>query len=866
MPVRNPFLLPTNVVPSHYNIELKPDLGKFTFSGSEKITVQVKQTTRRIVLHSVDLKIARAQIVQKGSGAEQAAAKIRYDAKMEAAVIDFPKPLKKGAAVLALEFTGELNDKMHGFYRTAYTVNGEKHWGAATQFEATDARRAFPCWDEPAAKATFRIALDVPRHLTALSNMPIVAESPAGEGRKRVQYDTTPIMSTYLVAIVVAELECIEGKDSKGVPIRIWTSLGKKEQGRFALDQSTHTLAYFADWFGIPYAFPKLDQVALPDFASGAMENWGLVTYRETALLVDPVNSSQAARLRVASVVDHELAHQWFGNYTTMDWWTDLWLNEGFASYMGPKATDHCHPSWETWMTFVHDEYVAALHEDSLRNTHPVEVQVKNPHEIREVFDAISYSKGSVVNRMVEHYLGEESFRKGLNRYLSVNAFGNAATMDLWSALEKVSGKPIKKMMAGYTRQPGYPVLMVKSQRKKVGGHNLLQLDLEQKRFFIDGSRDSKKTLWQIPVGVQVGSPAGAKGEPTYETMTKRTHRMTVEANEGEWVKINPRQSGFYRTAYPDEMLDHLITAVVEKQLPAVDRLCLLDDAFALARAGVVRSSSALRVLEAYRFETDFSVWLTVAGVFGSLDNQLSREKFHLKLTAAAREFFAPIAFEMGWERRPQDGHLDMMLRSMALRQLGAYGDAATIAEARKRFKKFLAGDPLDPDLRQPVYSLIAENGGAREWEQLRKLYRSTDLHEEKTRVLRACGNFRDKKILGEYLEFALSSEVRSQDTWLALANAASHPLGRGLAWRFLKKNWKTFVTRYHGGGLNLLNRCIAVCTGFTSKAELADAEKFLKSRRGPGMERAIDKSLEAIRSNVKWLERDRNDLRSYFS
>jgi puromycin-sensitive aminopeptidase len=863
MAVRNPFLLPADVLPSHYDISLKPDLTAFTFAGSERITLSVRKPTKRVVLHAVELKISKAAVAQ--GGAEQPAAKIRYDAKLEAAVIEFAKPLKKGEAVLSLDFTGELNDKMHGFYRTAYTADGEKRWGAATQFEATDARRCFPCWDEPAAKASFRIALDVPEHMTALSNMPIVSETSAGAGRKLLQYDTTPKMSTYLVAIVVAELECIEGQDAKGVPVRIWTSPGKKEQGRFALAQTIHTLSYFADWFGVPYAFPKLDQVALPDFASGAMENWGLVTYRETALLVDEQNSSQAARLRVASVVDHELAHQWFGNYTTMEWWTDLWLNEGFASYMGPKATDHCHPAWDTWMTFANDEYLAGLHEDALRSTHPIEVPVKNPAEIREIFDAISYSKGASVNRMLEHYLGEAAFRKGLNRYLTENAFANAESMDLWGALEKVSGKPVKKMMSSYTRQPGYPVLLVKSQRKKAGGKHLLQLDLEQRRFFVDGSRDAQKLLWHVPVGVQVGGN-GKPGEPAYEAMSKRTHRLTVEADENNWVKLNPGRSGFYRVAYPDDMLDHLINAIVEKQMPAVDRMCLLDDSFALARAGYMKTSSALRVLEAFRFETDYNVWLSIAGSLGSLDNLLAREKFHGKLTSAARELFAPIAFELGWQSREKDGHLEKLLRPLVLRNLGGYGDKATIAEAQKRFKAFLAGGSLDPDVRQPVYSLVAENGGPREWDQLRKLYVASELHEEKNRILRACGNFKDRKIIGEYLSFALSENVRSQDTWLALASAASHPVGREEAWRFLKKNWKTFVDRYHGGGLNLLNRCIAVCSGFTTKKDLADAEKFLKARKAQGMERAINKSLEAIRSNIKWLERDRKDLSSYFA
>ncbi|MBI2818879.1 MAG: M1 family metallopeptidase [Acidobacteria bacterium] len=664
-------------------------------------------------------------------------------------------------------------------------------------------------------------------------------------------------MPTYLLAFVVAELDCLEANDVNGVPVRVWTRPGVKEQGRFALEQGCHTLAYFAGWFGIPYAFPKLDMVALPDFAAGAMENWGLVTYRETALLIDPVNSSQAARQRVAAVVDHELAHQWFGNYTTMEWWTDLWLNEGFASYMGPKATDHRFPAWDIWTQFLTDDYLSALHEDSLKSTHPVEVPVKNPHEIREVFDAISYSKGSVVNRMVEHYLGEDNFRQGLNRYLASHAYGNATTMDLWASLEKVSGKPIKKMMAGYTRQPGYPVLIVGSRQRD----GELQLALEQKRFLVDGSRDPQQLLWQIPVGVQ----AAGSLRPQFETMKGRRLRLSLNVREGAWVKLNPGQSGFYRTAYSEELWDRLIPAVASKALPTVDRLGLLDDAFALARAGTWKTSSALRVLEAYRSETDFSLWMVIAGVLGSLDNLTARERFHEKFLASACDFFVPIAARMGWEKKPTDGHLEAMLRSLAIRNIGGYGHAATIAEARDRFGRFLKDGILDPDLRQPVYSLVAENGHAKEWNQLRKLYKSSDLQEEKTRILRAAGNCRDEHVLGELLDFSLSDQVRFQDTWIVVVGAASHPAGRTLAWKFVKKNWKTFTGRYLGGGLNLLNRIVGITAGFTTTEQLEDAEAFFKRHRAQGIERAVNKSLELVRSNVRWLERDRSDLENYF-
>jgi puromycin-sensitive aminopeptidase len=854
----NPFLLPRCIEPVHYDIDLQADLEKFTFSGSETIKILIQQPTSTVTLHALDLRVKKAEIRSPLGSAPITAKRKSRSRKMETLTFDFGQTLQPGEAELRLEFKGELNDKMHGFYRTSYTVNGQKKWGAATQFEATDARRAFPCWDEPERKATFTAKLTVPEHLTALSNMPARQETKTGNGWKSIEFEKTPRMSSYLLAFVIADLEFVEGKDRHGVPIRVWTSPGKREHGRFALEEACHTVPYFADWFGIPYAFPKLDMVALPDFAAGAMENWGLITYRETALLIDPENSSAAARQRVADVVDHELAHQWFGNYTTMKWWTDLWLNEGFASYMGPKATDHNIPEWDTWTQYVAQRYMAALHEDALRNTHPVEVPVRNPNEIREVFDAISYSKGSVVNRMLEHYLGEDNFRKGLNLYLTRHAFANATTDDLWKAIEEASGKPVQDMMASYTRQPGFPVLIVKDPRKKKPQH----LDVEQKRFLVDGGRDAKRMLWQIPIGILTSGST----QPVFEYMEGRRHKLPLPAGDHGWIKLNPGQSGFYRVAYPKGMWLKLAGAVAAGQMPTVDRLGILDDAFALARAAYLATSTALSVLKAYQSEKDYSVWTTIAGIFGTLDNLLSGDPDRSPFHEGARQFFLTIASEKGWEKMPADGHLDVLLRSLALRNLGGYGDTAAIEEARQRFAMFRRQEKLDPDLRQTVYSLVAENGGGKEWEELLGVYNSTDLHEERVRVLHAAGSCREAAVLKNLLQFSLSENVRYQDTPIVLGSVASHSVGRPLAWEFVKEHWQTFVDRYHGGGIGLLSRMIGIPGGFTSKEQLQDAENFYQTHHVPGTERAVKKTLEILRSNIAWLERDGNEIREYFA
>lgn len=850
-----PYRLPRNVKPIHYHLEIQPDLSKFVFSGKERVTVDIKESTSVITMHCVNLKIHKAYLIQNDR--IEKVGRISTNKKKETITLFLNREIQ-GRAELYLEFEGTINEKMHGFYRTSYTINGTKRYGAATQFEATDARRAFPCWDEPDRKARFSLTLIVPKNLTALSNMPIVREEYVGDSLKRVIYDTTPPMSTYLLAFVVAELESIEAIDRNGIPIRVWTTIGKKEQGRFALECALHTLPYFADWFGIGYSFPKLDMVAIPDFAAGAMENWGLITYRETALLVDPQNSATSAKQRVAEVVDHELAHQWFGNLVTMAWWDDLWLNEGFASYMGPKAVDHQFPEWDIWTQFVADDFIGALFKDSLKNTHPVEVPVKEPHEINEIFDAITYRKGSVVNRMIEHYLGEEDFRRGLNSYLNRYAYGNAKTKDLWQVLEEVSGKPVRDIMESYTKQPGYPLLTVKVKESSKGK---LMLELEQRRFLIDGSKDKKNLLWKIPVGILTSSMS----EPIFEYMKERKMKLSVKLENNEWIKLNPYQSGFYRVLYPQELLKRLIEAIRNGSLSTIDRLGFLDDVFALSLAGFMKTSQALGVLTAYQNETNFSVWTVISKNIKFIDNLIAEEPWKDTFDSFVRDLFRPIGLIKGWEKSNQDTHLDIMLRSLVLRNLGVYGDIPTIEEAKRRFWNFINGKNLDPDLRLSVYTIVARHGGKEELDRLIELYEATDLHEEKNRILTAIGQFYDKNLLRRALEFALSTQVRLQDTPFTFNSVGQNPRGKELAWEFLKENWKTLMERYGNGGLFLLARIIeGTTTNLCTRDKLEDVESFFKTHKVPGAKRTIKQAIEMIKVNIAVIDRDRKDIKEW--
>src|SRR3989344_3995235 len=465
--------LSTDVVPTRYEIHLKPDLEAFVFEGEETIELMLKKSTKTLTLHSVDLEI-------------------------ESAEFGFAKNLPAGKARLKLVFRGVLNDRMHGFYRSSFEHEGKRKHIATTQFESTDARRAFPCFDEPSAKAVFDVSLTVPSAHTAISNtMPTEIKEHEG-GYKTVSFAPSPLMSTYLLAFIVGDFEHIEKKTRDGVLVRVFVTPGKKKQAEFALDCAAKIVTFFNEYFDIPYPLPVLDMIAIPDFSAGAMENWGAITYRESALLVDAGNSSTQNRQWVALVIAHEIAHQWFGNLVTMEWWTHLWLNEGFASYIESLAVDHIFPKWDIWTQFVYSDLSQAMSLDSLKNTHAIEVEVHHPSEIGEIFDAVSYSKGASVIRMIADYLGEKDFRDGLRHYLKKHHYGNASTKDLWLALEHVSDKPVRSIMDNWTSKPGFPVVIIENDRQKIR--------LTQSRFFSSSiaKKSSKdKTIWKVPINIK---------------------------------------------------------------------------------------------------------------------------------------------------------------------------------------------------------------------------------------------------------------------------------------------------------------------------------------------------------------------------
>uniref|UniRef100_A0A8B9Z127 Puromycin-sensitive aminopeptidase n=1 Tax=Buteo japonicus TaxID=224669 RepID=A0A8B9Z127_9AVES len=545
-----------------------------------KFLFQVKQATNQIVMNCADIDIITASYAPEGDE-EVHATGFNYQNEDEKVTLSFPSTLQKGTGTLKIDFVGELNDKMKGFYRSKYTTpTGDTRYAAVTQFEATDARRAFPCWDEPAIKATFDISLVVPKDRVALSNMNVIDRKPYpdDENLVEVKFARTPIMSTYLVAFVVGEYDFVEARSLDGVLVRVYTPVGKAEQGKFALEVAAKTLPFYKDYFNVPYPLPKIDLIAIADFAAGAMENWGLVTYRETALLIDPKNSCSSSRQWVALVVGHELAHQWFGNLVTMEWWTHLWLNEGFASWIEYLCVDHCFPEYDIWTQFVSADYTRAQELDALDNSHPIEVSVGHPSEVDEIFDAISYSKGASVIRMLHDYIGDEDFRKGMNLYLTKFQQKNAATEDLWESLEKASGKPIAAVMNTWTKQMGFPLIYVEAEQQE----DDKVLKLVQKKFCASGPYTGEDfPMWMVPISICTSDdPTCAKMQIL---MDKPELTLVLkDIKPDQWVKLNLGTVGFYRTQYSPDMLESLIPAIRDLSLPPVDRLGLQNDLFSL--------------------------------------------------------------------------------------------------------------------------------------------------------------------------------------------------------------------------------------------------------------------------------------------
>ena len=872
--------LSKNIIPIKYDIELRPDLENFTFEGVETIYLDILEQTKYITLHSKDLKIETVSIsINKTRSTSLRASKIfahkiSYDIKSETATFVFKELIPKGKIKITIVFKGILNDKMRGFYKSSYQVGDIVHNMATTQFEATDARRAFPCFDEPAQKAIFNVSLVVPHGKTAISNTLPISTREHNPGYQVIKFAGTPKMSTYLLAFIIGDFEYLEQKYTptpsvfghspsgrgRSIRVRVYTTPGKKHQAKFALDVTVKVLEFYEKYFDIPYPLDTLDMIAIPDFTSLAMENWGAITFREIGLLVDESNTSIGSKEMIAEVIAHELAHQWFGNLVTMEWWTHLWLNEGFASYIPYLVIDKLFPKWNIWERFATDTHGIALKLDALYHTHPIEVEVHHPNEIGEIFDEVSYSKGASVIRMLVDYLGEVHFRDGLRYYLKKHSYRNTETIHLWQAFEKVSKKKVSDIMKNWTGKSGYPVIIVyiKPARGKASGN----LILSQERFFASPVSKVKaqklnqnRTLWQIPVSINKHN----------FLMSEKTRTLELGGLASKWIKINKNESGFYRTAYSKELLAMLYEPVLNKELPPVDRLGIIRDLFALSEAGVIPTTNALEFLSAYKNEDNYTVWLEIAGGLAKLEQILAKTKTLEKLHLLTIDLFSPTFDRLGWEKSEGEIHTDTLLRSLVLSRLGRSGYKKVIDKAKYLFKEMLKGIHLDPDIRSVIYNIVATIGSEKEYKTLTERYKKESLHEEKNRIGNTLGDFKDEKILCLVSEFALSGDVRIQDTVSIISSIGMNPIGRNLWLKCIKYKWPIFMTRYGDGG-HTLSRLVKAISASAEKKHLQAFTEFFKTHDAPGATRSIEQVKERLESNIAWLERDGKNIEKFLN
>jgi len=867
--------LPNHISPVHYSLSIKPDLESFTFSGSEKIKIKILKGSNEITLHSKDLDIETAKY--KSDKLEVFADKISYDIKKETATFHFKNKIKKGNGELSIIFSGVISESLRGFYRSKYTFDGKDKFIATTQFEATDARRAFPCFDEPAHKAVFELSLIIKNEHTAISNTLPINIREHESGYKIVSFSPSPKMSTYLLAFIVGEFEYIEGyakknstsvnkfsgpwmredegpdhensfTDSEFTKIRVYTTPGKTHQAKFALDVAIRSLDFYNDYFAIPYPLPTLDLIALPDFESGAMENWGAVTFRETALLVDEENSSLSNKQWVALVIAHELAHQWFGNLVTMHWWTDLWLNEGFASYIEYLAIDKIFPNWKIWNHFLTLDHNIALSLDSLNNSHPIEIEVHHPNEINEIFDKISYSKGASIIRMLALYLGENDFRDGLRYYLKKHSYKNTKTINLWEAFEKVSGKKVKKMMNSWTKQTGYPLV----EMKKSG----LGATLCQERFYSSRKqKDKNKTFWQIPISYSYTKNEKENVDQIF--LEKKSLKIN---NKPE--KLNKDETSFIRVKYDKETLDNIKKEITGGRMSVIDRLGIIRDTFALAESGHIKASEAMELSLVYKNEDEFIVWSEIASGINKIKNIISKEKFSSKYNKYILSLFSPLARQMGFEKKLGEDHSAIFLRNLAISMAGSYGDKDVINKSKKIFSNKIL-KPIEADIRGAIYGVIASNGGAKEWKEFERMYKKENMHEEKDRIGRAMMMLRNQKEIKNNLSFIMTKNIRNQDFPHMLAILWQNVYARDDIWKFIKKNCKYILKNYGEGG-HFLSRVLPSLVNHTDLKTLKDAKKFFKKNSAPGAERTLEQAYERIVSNAAWIRDDKKIIKNW--
>ena len=828
------FRLSRDVLPRRYQAHLAVDFAAKSFRGSQRVTLAIAKALRQFPIHALSLELLRAEV---RLGKQVLPARVTIQPLSETVLLDFDGELPIGEATLYVEWTGHFSDGLRGLY-----LAGDV---AATQFEAADARRVFPCFDEPSFKARWALSVDVPAGLTVLSNGAEVERRADGEGRDWLRFAETELLPSYLVAVVAGPLVSSPEDVVNRIPVRTWALAEKAHLAHFGQTAALAALPRLQAYFGLPYAFGKLDQVAIPDFEAGAMENAGLITYRELALLVDPLTAPLAVQKRIAEVVTHELAHQWFGNWVTMVWWDDLWLNEAFATWMAYKMVHAWKPDWRVWLDFDAGKSVA-LHLDALRSTHPIRGTVHNADEAGEAFDAITYEKGGAVLRMIEGFLGEDSFRAGIRAYMRKHARGNAVADDLWGALAEASSQPVLEAANAWIRQPGYPVVSV-----SLSGNRLL---LAQSRFFSEPSATGDER-WPVPLVLRWADDAGE--HETRILMRDWTHTGELKVSGAvHWLCANAGSTGFYRVAYDGPALLALRTHLAA--LAPAERIGLVADQWALVRAGRARIGDFLDLALGFADEQDDAVLDELVGKLGYVDNRLLDAEGTVRFRRVVDGLFGSAFARMGWEPRPGESDLDRLRRASLLRGVGGLARSpAVVAEASTRVARMLehGRDALEANLLDGAVAIAARAGNASLFENLKAAFPAEPDPATKRRYLMALTAFEDPALTAQARSLLLEGGVPMQDVAGYVHGLLANREAREASWRLLQERWADVLGRT-GGAPMLVRRVVEALGNLHTRAQLEEVRAFLAQHPVPEAQQAVAQTLERLSQDVALRER----------
>ena len=850
-----PGKLPKEVVPTDYSIRIVPNIDALEFSGTETVKLDVRNPVHRLVLNALEMEISDASL----DGKVLPKSAIQIDRENELIILALPSELAAGNHRLALSFSGKINQQGQGLFYMRYQEQGspavaEKKFMLGTQFEATDARRFFPCWDEPAFRARFQLTTVVPGNWVAVSNMPIESEKKIAGG-KEVRFAATPPMSSYLNVFVAGEFDLIESRIGP-TQIRVIATKGKAELGRYALEATAQILQYYNDYFGVPYPLPKLDQIALPGGFGGAMENWGGITYYESALLFDPKNSSAETKQIIYEVIAHEMAHMWFGDLVTMAWWDNLWLNEGFASWMGTKCTSHFNPQWEVWMRRetprdptrrVGIAKEAAMEGDARSTTHPIQQPVATEAEANSAFDDITYKKGQSFLRMLESFLGEDVFRDGIRRYIAAHKYSNSTTADLWNALSEASKKPVGEIAAGWTEQPGFPLVRVKREAEG-------KVRLTQERFAVN-FKNAPPLQWKIPLTYSLVGEAPA----TLLMTSKIGNLQNIPADRA--LKLNVNGAGNYRVEYDEPSWNLLLEAL--PKLGVEDRVDLLSDAWALVQPDRASVSLYFGLVEKLPPSTELAEREQIINVLDFINRLFVGSPEREKFQRYAQSLLRPTFETLGWEPKEGQPPTAGNLRADLINTLGDLNDPEIITGCRERFEKYLANPAsLAPDLRPPVLAVVGRYADEKIWTKLHELGLKTTSIEEKQNYYNALAEAIDPKLVKKTLPIALTDELPTSRAIFLVAGVARDSGHPDIAWEFAKANMKALLAKSDAVGVNRF--APSLFTFFPDDLRADELKSYAKDNLPSASAPEVAKAVDEIQFRAEFKKRLATQLRAW--